>query len=190
MKSIFIPRLLQFIVASFFLILSVNSKAQISGNDTVCIGDIVTYTTSLSGTITWSVSPSGPVITASGSTAVITWSSAANTYIITANNGTSTETFNVVSFALPNPVISYQTNACSAVPHEPGGGPAGDAKCDTFCIDEIVTYSVINVPGNTYSWTIFGGTIISGFGTNSVEVAWGTGPNCGYLCLTESNPAG
>ena len=190
MKSIFIPRLLQFIVASFFLLLSVNTKAQISGNDTVCIGDIFTYTTSLSGTITWSVSPSGPGITASGSTAVITWASAANTYTITANNGTSTETFNVVSFALPNPVISYQTNACSAVPHEPGGGPAGDAKCDTFCIDEIVTYSVIDVPGNTYSWTIFGGTIISGLGTNSVEVEWGTGPNCGYLCLTEYNPAG
>jgi subtilisin-like proprotein convertase family protein len=34
-------------------------------------------------------------------------------------------------------------------------------------------YSVANVAGNTYNWTVTGGTITAGQGTNSITVTWG-----------------
>ena len=35
------------------------------------------------------------------------------------------------------------------------------------------TFSVPQQPGNTYDWTVTGGNIISGLGTNSITVQWG-----------------
>ena len=46
------------------------------------------------------------------------------------------------------------------------------------------TYSV-PASGNTYTWSVTGGTITSGAGTNSVQVSWGNGPT-GQICVTES----
>jgi len=34
------------------------------------------------------------------------------------------------------------------------------------------TYAVANTPGSTYQWTITGGIIASGQGTNSIQVDW------------------
>jgi gliding motility-associated-like protein len=42
--------------------------------------------------------------------------------------------------------------------------------------DSPVTYSVVN-SGNTFTWSVNGGTIISGNGTNSINVAWSTTGN-------------
>jgi len=68
---------------------------------------------------------------------------------------------------------------------------AGGVACDTFCIGEIVDYTVTNTPGNIYNWTIFGGTIVSGLGTNTVGVIWNVSTmECGQLCVDEINPAG
>ena len=38
-----------------------------------------------------------------------------------------------------------------------------------------ITYATNQVSGNTYNWTVNGGAIISGQGTNSVSVLWGNG---------------
>lgn len=185
-----LPINLRAIILTIFLALSAAMQAQIVGNDTVCIGDNENYTTSLSGSVVWSVSPSGPTLTASGSSVLVNWSTAAGNYILSATDGTNTENYTVSVFALPSTTLLYTLNACSKPPLEPGGGGAGDLLCDTFCIEEIVTYSVAYTPGNTYVWSIFGGTIISGAGTNQVDVVWGAGPECGNLCVTEYNPAG
>ncbi len=51
-----------------------------------------------------------------------------------------------------------------------------------------VSYSVINNPPNTYSWTIFGGSQASGTNTNSITVNWGaTGMDNAYVQVVESN---
>lgn len=179
------------ILFSFLLLGMCNFlQAQISGQQDVCIGDIETYSTSLTGTITWSVTPTGPALTASGSTVSVNWATTAGSYTLSANNGINTENFTVNVYAIPTPMIQYMQNACSASDSSSGG--VGDLVCDTFCIGEIVTYTVLNNPGNTYLWTISGGTIISGLGTNQVQVIWNTasGFECGFLQVTEINPAG
>lgn len=49
------------------------------------------------------------------------------------------------------------------------------------------TYSVVNTPGNTYSWNVSGGTITGGANTNTIAVLW-AGAGQGTVMLTESNP--
>ena len=43
------------------------------------------------------------------------------------------------------------------------------------CANELTTYSVPAVAGNTYLWIVSGGTIVSGQGTNSIQVQWNNG---------------
>jgi PKD repeat protein len=189
MNVIFIPQLKQYCIMLLLVVAAFSAKAQIAGEDTVCIADAEVYSTSLSGIVNWSVSPTGPTIIAAGSNATISWNTIPTTYTITANNGIGIETFVVNVYAIPDPDIQYEENACSKSFEEPGGGAAGDHSCDTFCINEIVNYSVTLNPDNFYSWTISGGAIISGQGTASIEVIWGTA-SCGSLVVTETNPAG
>src|SRR6185295_19985577 len=48
-------------------------------------------------------------------------------------------------------------------------------------------YSVPYVAGNSYSWSVTGGTGTSA--TNSINVTWGAGPS-GTVSVTETNPSG
>jgi len=50
------------------------------------------------------------------------------------------------------------------------------AQVDTVCYrSNVSTYQVVNVPGNTYSWTVASpGLIVSGQGTNAIVVNWGS----------------
>ena len=48
-----------------------------------------------------------------------------------------------------------------------------------------VTYTTTNVPGHNYLWVVTGGTIISGQGSNSITVDWGS-TNPGTVKVTES----
>jgi hypothetical protein len=45
-------------------------------------------------------------------------------------------------------------------------------------------YSTVNVPGNTYNWTVTGGTF-TGQGTNQIAVTWTT-PGAGSVSVTET----
>ncbi|MES2590242.1 MAG: peptidoglycan DD-metalloendopeptidase family protein [Bacteroidota bacterium] len=67
----------------------------------------------------------------------------------------------------PSPSISGQNSVCSN--------------------SNGVAYSVINT-GNNFSWTINGGTIVSGQNTNSITVNWAA-PGNGTLSITETNPS-
>ncbi len=50
-------------------------------------------------------------------------------------------------------------------------------------------YSVANVPGDTYSWHVVGGTIASGQGSHAITVNWGSaGP--GYIYMLQTAPSG
>jgi hypothetical protein len=68
---------------------------------------------------------------------------------------------------VPTPVIIGPTPVCESV----NGSTA--------------TYSTPNVPGNTYTWVVVGGTIATGQGTNSITVTWTT-PGAGSVSVTES----
>ncbi|TAG44324.1 MAG: BspA family leucine-rich repeat surface protein [Cytophagia bacterium] len=56
---------------------------------------------------------------------------------------------------------------------------------NAVCANSSQIYSVLNVVGNTYLWTITGGTIDSGQGTNQINVTWGIA-GAGTLQLTET----
>lgn len=51
-----------------------------------------------------------------------------------------------------------------------------------------VIYSTPSIPGHTYSWSITGGTIISGVNTSQISVTWGP-VGTGSLSVTETNPS-
>uniref|UniRef100_UPI004047DC83 lectin-like protein n=1 Tax=Roseivirga sp. TaxID=1964215 RepID=UPI004047DC83 len=57
-----------------------------------------------------------------------------------------------------------------------------------ICFDELsneFTYTAISSPGSNYNWHITGGQIISGLGSNEVQVLWNS-PGIGTLYFTES----
>ncbi|MBX2903964.1 MAG: hypothetical protein KF872_10450, partial [Chitinophagales bacterium] len=61
---------------------------------------------------------------------------------------------------------------------------------NTFaCANSTVSYAVTNVSGVTYTWSVTGGTIQSGQGSNSISVKWG-GAGTGNLSVTPSNTCG
>lgn len=75
----------------------------------------------------------------------------------------------VVTFIPAAPTVSGETDPC-----------AGDTE----------TYTVPNVPGNTgYTWTVTGGTILSGQGTTAIQVVWGP-VGSGEVCANVSNVCG
>jgi gliding motility-associated-like protein len=69
----------------------------------------------------------------------------------------------------PNPLISGTFQLC--------GGRFG------------VKYSVTGAPGNTYQWSVTGGALVYGQGSNSISINWGYGDS-GVIVLTETNPTG
>lgn len=56
-----------------------------------------------------------------------------------------------------------------------------------ICKNEEAEYSVTETSGNTYEWTVTGGEIISGAGTNAITILWGA-PGMGYVSLVETSP--
>ncbi len=48
-------------------------------------------------------------------------------------------------------------------------------------------YSVTNQPPNTYAWTISGGTLVAGQGSNSIAVDWGPTGMIGSVAVIEKN---
>ncbi|MDX9773640.1 MAG: T9SS type A sorting domain-containing protein [Bacteroidales bacterium] len=55
--------------------------------------------------------------------------------------------------------------------------------------NSLVTYSTVAVTGDTYLWSVTGGVIQSGQGTNSITILWGSGP-AGSITLTETAAIG
>lgn len=56
------------------------------------------------------------------------------------------------------------------------------------CADGTYVYAVIAVAGSTYQWSVSGGVIVSGQGTNSISVLWDNGPSAGSITLTQTFP--
>ncbi|MFZ4401936.1 MAG: T9SS type A sorting domain-containing protein [Bacteroidales bacterium] len=54
------------------------------------------------------------------------------------------------------------------------------------------TYSIADVSGNLYSWSVIGGAVVSGQGTSAVVVNWGSCGNCttGSITVVTTTPHG
>ncbi len=158
-----------------------NPAPTFTGSNAVCANDIKTYTgTTTSGnTINW-VATGGAITSGQGTNSVsVTWGAAgAGTLVLSENNATTTctgtQTMNIT--INPNPTPSIVGNT-------------------TVCINSSQNYSVVDAGGRTFLWTITGGTINSGQGSNGVNVTWATSPasiqvretNNATTCFTQTN---
>lgn len=149
----------------------------ISGSNNICLthnGNVYTTPNNAGSTFSWSVT-NGIIASGQGTNAItVNWptTGAAGTVSVTESSATgciTTVTFAVTVNPLPAPSISGSNSVC-----------------------ELVTGQVYTTPGQagaTYNWTITGGTIMGGQGTNSVTVAWGTA-GAGSLTVTETTGPG
>jgi hypothetical protein len=157
------------------LSITINPKPtpSIVGDNAVCANEVnKPYSTPLVGSNTYSWFATGGIIVGPsiGNSIIINWGGAgAGTVSVTEKITATgclqvTPVYNVVINPTPTPVI---TGAASVCTNQTG-----------------VTYSTPNVAGNFYGWTVAGGTLISGIGTNSIVVNWG-GAGAGTVTLTE-----
>ena len=146
----------------------------ITGSASVCAGatgSVYSVTNVVGNTYAWSV-VGGTITAGTGTNSItVTWGAAGPgtvdvTETITATTCSAAATqFAVTINASPTPVITGSASVCA--------GATGSV------------YSVTNVVGNTYAWSVVGGTITAGTGTNSITVTWGAaGP--GTVDVTET----
>ncbi|MDR3704600.1 MAG: gliding motility-associated C-terminal domain-containing protein [Paludibacteraceae bacterium] len=132
----------------------------ISGNDTVCAnGGSVMFTTEKNQfNYVWSITGGGVINSGQGTDTVkISWNTAGNK-IVSVNyqnsagcSAASATTHNVYAKASPTPTINGTQHVCV--------GTTG------------IAYKT-EAGFNNYQWTVTGGTITSGLGTDSVNVTW------------------
>ena len=147
----------------------------ITGNTTICPGDVETYTIPDAGTgVTYAWTATGGTITAGqGSTSVtVDWGAGATSISVTATNscGNGSQSQTITFGAGPTVgTISGPTTIC-----------AGDTE----------TYTVPDAgAGTSYTWNVTGGSILSGQGGTSISVDW-TGSTGGTVGLDVMNSCG
>jgi hypothetical protein len=127
---------------------------------TVCAGTPVTLSASGAATYTWD----------NGITNGVAFTpTATTTYTVT---GTNT-----------NGCVSVDSVVVTVVPDIIAPQIIGVISVQS---NTMYTYVTNQVPSNTYNWTLVGGAVVSGQGTNSVNVMWGNGGN-GSIKVVESN---
>ncbi|QOI98199.1 MAG: autotransporter-associated beta strand repeat-containing protein [Flammeovirgaceae bacterium] len=159
--------------------INANPTPAISGDNTVCANELgVIYSTPFVAGNTYSWTVTGGVINGSstGNSIVVDWGGTPGTgtvqlveTVVLTGCSITTPVYNVTINPAPAPVISGSAIVCA--------NQSGEV------------YSTPNTPGNVYNWTVSGGTIVSGIGTNSIVVDWG-GAGAGTITLTEFTPTG
>ncbi len=138
--------------------------------NTPCVGGDLNLVGGPSGMVSYSwTGPNGFTSSVQNPTITGVTAAAAGTYTLTVTNssgGTSSATVNVIINPLPAPVIVGPNPVCQSADNS----------------TEI--YSTALVAGNTYNWSVVGGTL-SGQGTNQIAVRWTT-PGPGSVSVTET----
>ena len=127
-------------------------------------------------TYTWTVPGGVTFVSGQGTDTIVTDWPNPGTYTITVTELTAE--------GCPSDLISLDI---TVNPMLTPAAPAGDT---ILCANEAqnIVYSTLPAPGSTYSWSINGGTIVGGQGTNSVTVSWNlTGPAIGLLWYDEAS---
>jgi uncharacterized delta-60 repeat protein len=125
--------------------------------------------------LVWSLTPSSAgTLTPTGNTVSISWAEGftgnASLSVLAQNdcgNSPQSEALAVTVNESPAPVV---------------------LGLQTVCQNWSVIYEVLNNAGSSYNWTVAGGTIASGNGTNVITVIWNTVGN-GSISVTETNSA-
>lgn len=164
-----------------FPLLPLQPGAFIISSPSVCRGETgVVYTVPNDPTVTYNWNYTGLDVTINGTTNSVTLdfgpSATSGDLEVTATNGCGTSAPRVLSITvnpLPTPLVSGNTDVCETETH---------------------TYST-PASGNNFLWTVVGGSIDSGQGTNQIDVTWdalvpvGTLSAAGSVEVEETIPA-
>jgi hypothetical protein len=118
--------------------------------------------------------PNGQVILDAGNYASFIWSTNETTQQISVNT-LGSYSVDVVDAGGCQGSSNISFEVFDAVNTSVISGPTNPTQFQT------VTYSVLSSSGSTYDWTVIGGTIQSGLGTNSIDIMWN---NSGTFSLT------
>ncbi len=151
----------------------------ITGLDTICLTGIETYTTNVIAGATsyfWTVSPGAQILSGQSTTSItVDWGL----------SGTAQLSLVVSNYCSPLPAeilnvfVEQPASAPLAI-----NGPLDPCQAGTS------VYSINDIPGETYQWSLSGsGIITSGQGTKEVTIDW-NGSTGGDLCVTASNDCG
>ena len=148
----------------------------VTGPDPICVNSIGIYIVNppTSGSnYTWNVT-GGTVSSPGNDTTDITWNApGSQTIIVTEIN----------SFGCPGVADTLTVVVNPLPPLDTIAGP------DTICENSSAVYSVPNTSGSVYNWSIAGGTIDAGQGSNAVTVTWLTPPG-GTITVTQTDTNG
>lgn len=161
------------------LLVAINYMPQataINGPSTVCNNATTNY--SVTGepaglTFNWSVT-GGAIVSGAGTSSInVEWSAVGN---------------QTISLTMKNGITSCEKTITRVVTVEfqPAPSISGDA---TVCTGEQIAYSTPANAGSTYSWSVTGGTIVSGNSSPSIMVLWTTAGNQ-TVSVTETNASG
>ena len=146
-----------------------------SPNDTLCAGGTINLSANGTNVTSWSWSGPNGFTSAQQNTSVANAQSInSGTYTVNATNACGNSTSSVNVFVKTAPDLSLTVTG----PLTPCGNANG-------------TYTVAASSDVTsYNWTVTGGNISSGQGTNSVNVTWGTVAGTYSISVTASNECG
>jgi PKD repeat protein len=152
--------------------INANPTPSISGSTIVCSGSSATYTTTTNtGHAYFWVITGGAITSGQGSASInVVWgASGLGTLAVTdtlkaAGCFATTPTYFVNKISGSNPIITGSASVCA---------------------NSTANYSTPFNTGRSYTWNVVGGTIVSGQGTATVDVLWGT-VGSGFLTVTDS----
>jgi len=174
-----------------------NLKIYPSANDVTCSGSTsLSFATYYQGItplpFDWNINTSANVSGATSGTNYINFDAGANEYFgtFTQNLSNTSTTSGTVDYTIklkytenPYPAC-YGDSFIKTVTVYPIPLPV-ISGLQSVCANQAgVIYSTNNSSGNGYTWTITGGAITSGQGTNSITVTWGSGSS-GTLAVKE-----
>ena len=145
----------------------------ITGAAAVCeasTGNVYSVANVAGNTYNWTVT-GGTITAGQGTNSItVTWGAAGTatvtlTETITATGCVQTATRSITLNPNPTPVITGLAAVCTT--------------------NEGYVYSVPSVAGNTYAWSVGGGTITAGAGTNAITVTWGA-VGAGSVTVTQT----
>ncbi len=154
---------------------------ELDGPTSVCpgaLGAIYTITNAVAmtpgGTVTWELVPNeAGVLTPQGTSASVQWI-----------NGTTATVRVRYDYACGSVSDEVQVTILPAAPNSPQiTGP------NAVCAGQTAVYSVVAQENTTYTWTVSGGNVTAGAGTNQISVQWDT-PGNGFVQISLSNACG
>jgi PKD repeat protein len=167
--------------STVIIVQDVPAPLGITGSTSICPGDIEYYTVIPNGAgyaNLWSAS-NGTLTSTSGATVGVTWGPGGGTLSVQ----------QVMTTQPLCPSLPFVLNVSEKGPNGPyiiTGGPS--------CTNDTGTYSVVSThPDVTYNWTLSDptkGSIISGQGTNQIDIQWGNTPATGLVLQVNAELCG